>query len=55
METTTYQDYEDGRGYLWEAPDDEGRIRVRDFDGDLVEWYDPEDSDYAHALDRVTP
>lgn len=51
---TTYRDYEDERGYLWEAPDDEGRIRVRDIDGDVVTWFDPGDAEYGDALDTVT-
>ncbi len=45
-------DIEDDRGNLWEAPDDEGRIRVRDLDGDLVTWYDPGDDGYDDALAR---
>lgn len=43
-------DFEDERGYLWEAPDDEGRIRVRDYDGDLATWLDPGDDGYDEAL-----
>lgn len=45
-------DIEDERGYLWEAPDDEGRIRVRDLDGDLVTWLDPGDDGYDDAIAR---
>lgn len=46
------QDFEDERGYLWEAPDDEGRIRVRDLDGNSVTWYDPGDEGYDEAVAR---
>lgn len=46
-------DFEDERGYLWEAPDGDGRIRVRDFDGNTVTWYDPGDDGYADAIVRL--
>lgn len=47
-----YTDFEDNSGNLWEAPDDQDRIRVRDVDGDLVTWYDPGDEGYDEAIAR---
>ena len=47
-----YEDVEDDEGNLYEAPDDDGRIRVRDLYGNLVAWYDPDDADYEGVLSR---
>lgn len=42
--------FEDERGYFWEAPDDGGRIRVVDYDGNLAMWLDPGEDGYDEAL-----
>jgi hypothetical protein len=48
--TLEVEDFEDGRGNLWEAPDILGTIRVRDLDGDTVAVYNPADPEYPQML-----
>ena len=45
--------FEDERGNLYEVPDDDGRIRVSDLDGDTVSWYDPGDDGYDSLAARM--